>query len=208
METPGTLEPNVPVQSMSIPPGKPVAGTGTARPVRKISSSPFTGTIVTHVLVIVLNVVELQLAVGENVIWALGAEFVNSDPFCIDVIFELLKVITAPVLGIPFAVKLALNHTHLPEEIGVPLKLDTMLVCAEQGGGGGGAHVRLDGEMLTELNEPLYPGNVVLPENEKLPFKSGNEPVTIWLNALELAVKGIDPVIGKPLELGELSNVY
>jgi hypothetical protein len=42
--------------------------------VRKISSSWRIGTIVNHVFVIVSKVVELQVADGENVIRALGAD--------------------------------------------------------------------------------------------------------------------------------------
>jgi hypothetical protein len=43
---------------------------------------------------------------------------------------ELLKEIVAPVLGIPLAVKFALNQINVPAWIGVPLKLD---VLAEAG---------------------------------------------------------------------------
>src|SRR6185312_9624610 len=112
-ETPLVLK--VPVQFILSPPGKPEDGTGTARPVRKISSSPFTGTVVTQVLVIALNVVEVQLAEGEKVICAFGAELLMSAPFSTDEIVELVKVMVAPVLGIPFAVKLALYQIQLPE---------------------------------------------------------------------------------------------
>jgi hypothetical protein len=54
------------------PPGKPPLGTGKAKPVRKISSSPEMGTVVTQVLVIESKVVEVQVALGEKVILALG----------------------------------------------------------------------------------------------------------------------------------------
>ena len=74
METPDVpFVLKVPSQSTGlIPPGRPVLGNGHAKPVRKISSSPLIGTVVTHVLVIVSKVVELQVALGENVTWALG----------------------------------------------------------------------------------------------------------------------------------------
>jgi len=47
------------------------------------------------------------------------------------VMVEPLKVIVAPVLGIPLAVKLALNQMKLPDSTGVPLKLE-MFVEGEQ----------------------------------------------------------------------------
>jgi hypothetical protein len=47
------------------------------------------------------------------------------------VMVEAVKDIVAPVLGIPLAVKLALNQMKLPAWMGVPLKLE-MLVEGEQ----------------------------------------------------------------------------
>jgi hypothetical protein len=153
-ETPFEL--NKPVHS-TFPSGKPVDGTGTAIPVRKISSSPPTGTVVIHVFVIALNVVELQVADGENVICAFGAELVNGVPFPVVEIAELVKVIVAPVLGIPLAEKLALNQIQLPALIWVPLKFDPIVDCVEHGGGGGVPQLTLLGEksMLTALTSPL-----------------------------------------------------
>jgi len=49
-----------------------VAGTGYARPVRKISSLPATGTLVFHVLCIESKEVEAQVAAGSKTITALG----------------------------------------------------------------------------------------------------------------------------------------
>ena len=206
-ETPFAL--NVPVQSTLLPSGKPYDGTGTTRPVRKISSSPFTGTVVIQVFVIALNVVELHVAEGENVICALGAELVKGVPVPVAEIVELVKVIVAPVLGMPFAVKFALSQTQLPARIGVPLKFDELVDCVAQGGGGGAPQVRFSGEkfMLTVLMSPLYPGIEAVPEKLKLPLNAGNEPVTVPLNVEDIAVKGIEPVIGKPLAYGELSIV-
>lgn len=54
------------------PPGKPPLGTCQAKPVRKISSSPETGTVVSHVSVTESKLVELHVALGEKVIRALG----------------------------------------------------------------------------------------------------------------------------------------
>jgi len=53
-------------------PGNPPLGTGTATPVRKTSSSPEIGTVVIQVFVTESNVVEEQVALGENVILAFG----------------------------------------------------------------------------------------------------------------------------------------
>jgi hypothetical protein len=69
------------------------------------------GTVVIHVLVIVLNVVEVHAALGEKVIWALGTEFVRGNPVSTSTILELVKVMTPPVLGTPVTLKFALNHT-------------------------------------------------------------------------------------------------
>ncbi|WP_263366382.1 hypothetical protein [Edaphobacter bradus] len=158
-------------------------------------------------LVIALNVLELQVAEGEKVICALGAELLNGVPSPVTEIVELVKLMVAPVLGIPFAVKLALNQTQLPEAIGVPLKFDVMVDCAEQDGGGGTPQVRFIGEtlMLIVSVEPLYPADPAVPEKLKLPLSAGKEPVTVLLNVVEVAVKGIEPMIGKPLAYGELS---
>jgi len=76
MEIPDALLDNVPFHTtceLTRPPAlAKLAGTSQAKPDRKISSSPETGTIVIHVLVIVSKVVEVQVALGEKVIWALG----------------------------------------------------------------------------------------------------------------------------------------
>jgi hypothetical protein len=49
----------------------------------------------------------------------------------VNIIVEDVNEIVAPVLGIPLAVKLALNQIKLPASIGVPLKLE-MFVEGEQ----------------------------------------------------------------------------
>jgi len=46
-----------------------------------------------------------------------------------------------------------------------------------------------------------------VPEKLKFPLKAGNEPVTVLLKVVEIAVNGMDPVIGKPLAYGELSSM-
>jgi hypothetical protein len=144
-------------------------------------------------LVIALNVVELQVADGENVIWALGAGLVNGAPFSAEIV-ELVNVMIAPVLGMPFTVKLELNQIHSPELMGVPLKFDEFVDCAVQGGGGGAPQVRLAGEKLMGVEDP---SSVAVPEKLTVPFKAGNEPMMVSLNVSDLPVlKGIELVIG------------
>lgn len=195
----------MPVQFTLIPPGRPPAGTGTATPVRKISSSARIGTIVNHVFVMVSKVVELQGADGENVMRAFGAEFVIAVPLPAFRILELLKVITAPVLGMPLAVKFALNQIHCPESREVPLKFDALPDIAVQTGGGVGPQVRLVGD--TSMWIVFHPAREALPEKLKVPFKGGNEPHTAVSKVLETAVKGTKPLIGNPPEDGLLSIV-
>lgn len=195
----------MPVQFTLIPPGRPLEGTGTATPVRKISSSPCTGTIVNHVFVIVSKVVELQVADGENVIRAPGAELVKAGPSPAFRILELLKVITAPVLGMPLAVKFALNQIHCPESREVPLKFDALPDIAAQVGGGVAPQVRLVGDISMWI--VFHPAREAVPEKLKLPFKVGNEPHTEVSKVLELAVKGRRPMIGEPPKDGLLSIV-
>jgi hypothetical protein len=130
------------------------------------------------VFVIVLKVVEVQAADGENVIRAFGAEFVIAVPSPAFRILEVLNVITAPVLGMPLAVKLALNQIHWPESRDVPLKFDALPDIAEQTGGGGVApQVRLVGDASMLI--VFHPAREAWPEKLKLPFKGGNEPHTV-----------------------------
>lgn len=166
----------VPVQFTLIPPGRPPAGTGTATPVRKISSSALIGTIVNQVFVIVSKVVELQTTDGENVILALGTETMRAVPLAALRILELVKVITAPVLGIPVAVKFALNQIHCPGLSEVPLKFDALADIVAQTGGGADPQVRLAGEISMAI--VFHPTREAVPVKLKLPFKIGNEPHT------------------------------
>jgi len=43
---------------------------------------------------------------------------------------EPVKVMVAPVLGMPLAVKFALNQMKLPDTMGVPLKLEAFVDVA------------------------------------------------------------------------------
>jgi len=108
-----------------------LAGTGNATPERKISSLPLRGTVVIHVFEAVSKVVEEQEAFGSNVIWAFGTLTVY--PWsATNVTVEALKVMVAPVLGIPVAVKFALNQMKLPDAIGVPLKFEMFVELVGQ----------------------------------------------------------------------------
>jgi hypothetical protein len=113
----------------------------------------------------------------------------------------LLKVITAPVLGIPVAVKFALNQIHCPAPREPPLKFDALVDIEAQTGGGVAPQVRVVGE--TSMGIVFHPAREAVPEKLKLPFKVGNEPHTAVSNVLVTAVKGRKPVIGEPPE-GEL----
>jgi len=86
-----------------------LAGTGKATPVKKISSLPPIGTIVFHVLLAVSNVVTEHAAFGSKVTVALGTATVYVWS-AVNVRVEPLNEIVAPVLGIPLAVKFALNQ--------------------------------------------------------------------------------------------------
>ena len=87
-----------------MPPGKAPLGTCTAKPVRKISSSPETGAVVIHVLGTVSKVVEVHVALGEKVICAFGTDKLYCVPFFVAEMVELVKVMVPPALGIPLAV--------------------------------------------------------------------------------------------------------
>ena len=93
----------------------------------------------------------------------------------------------------------------------MPLKFESLIDWAEQGRGGGGPQVRVDGEKLMLMVEDvsffgLPANNVAVPEKVKLPASAGNEPVTVSVNVPEsAAVKGIDPLTGSPLEPGATS---
>src|SRR5579859_573389 len=80
---------------------------------------------------------------------------------------ELVKLIVAPLLGMPPAVKLALNQMKSPAAIGVPLKLEVLEDEAAQGGGVLWLQFKAAGvkAMLTVLNEsPLLSTKVAVPE--------------------------------------------
>lgn len=85
---------------------------------------------------------------------------------------EFVKITSVPVVGTPFAVKLALNQMKLPLLIGVPLKFDPFDVFAlHLGGGGGVGQVMLLGEKLIDI--VLSPTNVAVPEKVRVPVAAG-----------------------------------
>ena len=75
-----------------------------------------------QVLVLLLNEVVAQLALGLKTITPLG----TGDENALDVMVEPQKVIVAPELGIPLAWIWALNQIVSPAPIAVPLKFDWM----------------------------------------------------------------------------------
>ena len=102
---PGTLALKIPHKFGEIPPpGKP-DGTGRARPVRKISSLPEIGTVVVQVLVLLLNLVVAQVALGLKTICPLGMDDENAS----NITVEQLKLIVAPKPDILLAWRLTLN---------------------------------------------------------------------------------------------------
>lgn len=132
----------MPVQvTFWMPPGNPPAGTWNARPLRNISSLPLTGTVTSHWWFTVSNETTAQVAEEENLIEEFGTANVWFTPFAVNEIVEFVKVTVLPVLGIPVAVKLALNQINLPPAMAVPLKLATFELLAVQAGGGGGGGV-------------------------------------------------------------------
>lgn len=164
----------MPVKFTGLAPlAKPPLGTGQARPVRKISSSPETGTVVIHVSVALSNVVEEQVALGEKVIWALGTANEWEIPPAVKEIFPFVKLIVTPLLGTPLALKFALNHMYVPAGTDVPLKFEELVALAWHGGGGGGpGQVKPEGEklMLNVFVSPVvWSTNVAVPDGEKGP---------------------------------------
>jgi len=108
------------------------------------------------------------------VIRAFGGELVIGVPVSAFRIWELRKVITAPVGGMPVAVKFALNQIHWPESSEVPLKFDALLDIATQTGGGVASQLRVVGDISMLM--VFHPASDAVPEKLKVPFKVGNEP--------------------------------
>lgn len=91
----------------------------------------------------------------------------------------------APVLGIPLAVKLALNQMKLPPLMGVPLKPPLLDVGVEHGGGGGGPQDRLLLVLVKVIVFVLLvpgPSSVAKPESVKFPVTGPRGFVIVSLN--------------------------
>jgi hypothetical protein len=135
-------------------------------------------------LVLLLNEVVAQVALGLNTITPLGT--VMGDPGnALEVMVEPQKVIVAPLLGTPLAWIWALNQMESFAEIAVPLKFDWMHDVAH-GGQGVGAGVgvgqfREFGENV--IGTVLNPTRVAEPEKLLVPVRGprGSEiqPLTV-----------------------------
>ena len=123
--------------------------------------------------VAVSKVVFAQVALGEKVIWALG----TGNVVVPNVMVEAWKKIVAPELGIPPAVKLALNQMESPEGIGVPLKFEALELEAQVGGGPGQS--TLAGEKVIDI--VLNPSRVAVPDGVKSPL---NAPIVLVMGPL------------------------
>jgi hypothetical protein len=168
---------------------------------------------VVQVLVLLLNEVVAQLALGLKTITPLG----TGDENALDVMVEPQKVIVAPELGTPLALIWALNQMVLPAEIAVPLKFNWMHDDAQFGQGGVGVGVgigvgvgvgvtvghgvgQLRGLGENVIGMVLNPTNVAEPEKLLEPVRGPSDCVTQVLKVVLLAVKGIEllMVIGVP----------
>src|SRR5262249_8967766 len=76
------------------------------------------------------NVVEADVAFGSKVICAGGTVKLNGVPFAVKAIVELPKQIVTGWAPSPLTFKTLLNHGKLPAAMGVPLKLDGIVLAA------------------------------------------------------------------------------
>jgi hypothetical protein len=174
-------------------PGKPAAGTGKARPLRKISSLPLRGTVMSHLWSTVSNETTAQVADGENLIEESGTARVWLMPLAVNEIVEFVKVTVAPVLGTPVAVKLALNQMNVPPAIAVPLKLAELELFTVQGGGGGGVVGQISG-LVEKLMLAVLPEDVMVavPLSERVATgRRPNGTVAFTVSVDAVAVKSI-----------------
>lgn len=184
-----------------MPPGKPAAGTGKARPLRKISSLPLTGTVMSHLWSTVSNETTAQVADGENLIEESGTARVWFTPLAMNEIVEFVKVTVVPVLGTPVAVKLALNQMNVPPAIAVPLKLAESKLFTVQGGGGG--VVGQVSGLVAKLMLAVLPEDVMVAVPLSKRVATGKRPkgtVALTVSVDAVAVKSIaeEIAIGAP----------
>lgn len=158
------------------------------------------GTVVIHVLVSVSNDVVAHVAVAEKVIRAFGTGRLYAWSAS-NWMEELVKLMVVPELGIPLAVKFALNQMYVPPSIGVPLKFEVLVDCSGHLGGGGEAGQLILSVVLLSAEKIIAivfsPTSVAEPDAVKVPDRGPNGWVTDALNVpLAGAVKGpMEPVM-------------
>jgi hypothetical protein len=84
---------------------------------------------------------------------------------------EFVKLTVAPELGIPLAVKLALNQMKFPPCIGVPLKLEAFEEGETQGGGVDEQLTLPDELIVAELSTLPFTTKFAVPDKEKVALK-------------------------------------
>lgn len=131
---------------------------------------------VIHVFVTESKVVEVQEALGEKVILALGTARLCEVPPAVKEMLPLVKSMVTPLLGTLFALKLALNQMKLPAGTGVPLKFEEFVAVATHGGGGGGPG-QLGGFVKVMVAEPS--ATVTVPDTESGPVNAPTPAVTV-----------------------------
>ena len=104
-------------------------------------------------------------------------------------IVELVNVMTAPELGMPLALKFALNQMKFPPLMRVPLKLEALDVGVWHGGDGGVSQTKGLGEKLMSTvlkTSPLLATRVAVPVTEKLPERG---PTALVKEALKFKLE-------------------
>jgi hypothetical protein len=141
------------------------------------------------------NVVNAHVTFGEKVMVALGTVRVWATPLAVKLMVEAVKVNVAPVLGMPLALKFALNQMKFPASMGVPLKLELFVVLSEHTGGDG--QLKVEGEKVMDI--VLNPSKVAVPDGVNVPPKG---PIDFVIGPLskvvDLAVNVIEPLIVGP----------
>jgi len=118
-----------------IPPGKS-NGTWNASPLTKsLPARPEDGNVLSHSLSAVLKVVVARVALGENVMDALGTFKVNGVPAAVNSIVCASKRMVTGCEPSPSTLNTLVNQMKLFIRIGVPLKFDVIEVCCGTHGG-------------------------------------------------------------------------
>jgi hypothetical protein len=146
-----------------------------------------------------LNVVVAQVAFGLKIITPFGTGAENA----LEVMVEQLKLIVAPVLGIPLAWIWALNQMVSPAGMAVPLKFDWIDDVGHGGHGVGvGVGVGVGKQFMVSVVWPLgqmigmvfSPTKVAFPENVRTAQgRCGTNSVSVVVKVpLGEAVKGTE----------------